>query len=198
MQNGDEHARLVIDRVLQRLPEHSQVAVAPYQRRLAPSRHGMNLPYAPAGDRLDLPLGVQGFDLLRLHGVAHEAPGRLPDQHRPGRGTRLQARSGVHRVADDRLAVAGHEHLSGGDADPRCERDRRSIVQRLHALLHVHAGAHGSERVILVGRRQTEDGHHRVPDVHLDPAAVALDRRAHLGEVALKDRAEHLGVVLLP
>ena len=77
-------------------------------------------------------------------------------------------------------------------------RDPRGLVRRRETLLHLDHGAHGPKPVVLVRYRQAEDAHHRVADELLHPTAVALDSRAHLGEVALQDRSQHLGVVRLP
>jgi len=140
---------------------------------------------------------VHRFDLLGHNRVARETPGWLPDQNGPGRGTRLKPRCGIHCVTDDRSANPGYEYFACGDADPGRERDWCTLVQRVNAVLHVHPGPYGSKRVVLVRVRHTEDRRDRVSDELFDPAPVALDGRAHLGEVALEERAEHLRVVLL-
>ena len=48
-----------------------------------------------------------------------------------------------------------------------------------------------------MGDRHAEDGHDRVSDELLDRASVVLDRPAGVGEVAVQDAAQHLGVECL-
>src|SRR5207248_3918972 len=68
------------------------------------------------------------------------------------------------------------------------------LVQLCQARLHLGRGADGPERVVLVRGWDAEHGHHRVADELLDRAAVPLERRAHLLEVARHDPANRLGV----
>ena len=113
-----------------------------------------------------------------------------------GLGSRLQARRGVHRVADDRCVTARHQDLARGRADPGRERDPRaprSAIARRSCISTAARTARSA--VVLVRDRQPEDAHHRVADELLHPTAVALDGRAHLGEVALHHRAQHLRIV---
>ena len=80
------------------------------------------------------------------------------------------------------------DHLAGVDADPRLDAELRQRVA------HLDGGPHGAERVVLVHLRHAEDRHHGVADELLDGAAVPLDDRLHLVEVAREDRAQRLGV----
>ena len=109
----------------------------------------------------------------------------------------MQARGGIHGVADDRGVVTGQHHLAGRDPDAGGETDRQGLVERLQTLVHLDRGPHGAQAIVLVGQRHAEDGDHRVADEFLHPAPVALGGRAHLGEVALQDRAQQFGVVAL-
>ena len=61
---------------------------------------------------------------------------------------------------------------------------RELLVQVGERVAHLDGRANGAERVVLVDGRDPEDGHHRVADVLLDGAAVALDHGAHRVEVA--------------
>ena len=161
------------------------------------SADGSDRDDAPGGHGLGLALGVQRLDRLGHDRVAHESPGRLADQHATGLGGRLQARGGVHRVADDRRVLAGQDHLAGRDPDPGGETDRQALVQRLEPLVHLDRRPHRSQSVVLVGKRHAEHGDDRVSDEFLHAAAVALGGRAHLGEVALQDRAKQFWIVAL-
>jgi len=55
-------------------------------------------------------------------------------------------------------------------------------------------GTDRAEGVILVERRDTENGHHRVADELLDGAAVPLNDLADLAEVASQEAARRLGI----
>ena len=55
-------------------------------------------------------------------------------------------------------------------------------------------GSNGTKGIVLVHRRDAEDGHRRVADELLYDAAVALDRRARELEVAVEDPPKHLGI----
>ena len=93
--------------------------------------------------------------------------------------------------------VTGQHHLAGRDADPGRERIGEASSSAARRSLHLDRGPHRAQAVVLVGQRHAEDRDHRVADELLHPAAVALDGRAHLGEVALQDRAQQFGVVAL-
>ena len=58
----------------------------------------------------------------------------------------------------------------------------------------VDGGTDGAQGVVLVRHRHAEDGHDRVADELLDRAAVALDRPAGGGEVAVQHAPQRLGV----
>ena len=68
------------------------------------------------------------------------------------------------------------------------------LVERCQGLLRRERRPDRAEGVVLVHAGQPEHGHDRVADVLLDPAAVVLEDRAHLVEVAGHDLAQRLGV----
>ena len=59
---------------------------------------------------------------------------------------------------------------------------------------HLERGANGAQRVVLVRDGDPEDGHHRVADELLDGAAVTLEDRAKILEVAPHPCAQRLGI----
>ena len=82
--------------------------------------------------------------------------------------------------------IAGND-LARVDADPerdpRCEAPLELLVQRRKSRLHLERCPAGTEGVVLVRLRHTEDREHGVADELLHRAAVPLERRAHLVEV---------------
>ena len=122
----------------------------------------------------------------------------------PGAAACLEPRCHVDGVTrDERLGVVeiAGDHFARVEPGPRHERDARRaaelLVEPLQRLAHLHRGAHGAQRVVLVDARHAEDAHHRVADELLDDAAVPLEHRLHLLEVARHDAPQRLGVELL-
>ena len=76
-------------------------------------------------------------------------------------------------------------------------RAMRPGRERLHAVDQRERCSHSPLGVILVSRRRSPDGHHRVADELLDRAAVALDDLACLGEVAAQQLACLFGITIL-
>ena len=79
-----------------------------------------------------------------------------------------------------------HSPLSIADAALHAELDDR--------LAHLERRPQRAQRVVLVHRRDAEDGHDRVADELLDDAAVPLGGRPHPLEVRREHRAHDLGV----
>ena len=129
---------------------------------------------------------------------------RLAEQDLAGRSGLLEALRDVHRVAGGEalaLAPVAGDHLAGVHAGPNGDRDApvafQLLVQRGEPFAHLRGRAHGAQRVVLVQDRDSEDGHHRVPDELLDGSLVALDDRLHLVEVAAHHAPQRLRVELL-
>ena len=156
----------------------------------------------PVGDdRLGLALELDRLGRSHVHRVAHERVGRAPDDDLAGCGDGLEPRRDVDRVAHhDRLAGAARadDDRPGVDARPRLEGDAtlgpQGAVEPFERLAHLGARAHGAQGVLVVRDRDPEYGHHRVADVLLDRAAVALDDLAHAREVAAHDVAQRFRV----
>ena len=158
-----------------------------------PRRHG--IPDAPEPERAGL---------LQYDAVAHEALGFPADQDLAGLGSVFEAACEVDRVAHDE-GLAGvrvaRNHLPGVHADPDLDGDAprvlELVVQARERVPHVDRGPDGAQCVVLVQPRHAEDGHDRVADELLHRAAVALQHDAHLGEVAVHQLPQRLGVELL-
>ena len=107
---------------------------------------------------------------------------------------------------DDRLAGreglsrrrVARQDLAGGDADPDAQPDAELplhlLVESLPLLPQLHRRADGSERVVLVQRRDSEDRHDGIADELLHRAAVSLERRPHRCEVPVQHLSERLGI----
>ena len=114
----------------------------------------------------------------------------------------LEARGDVDGAARDVDIASCHarsKHVARAQADADCQRLRRvtGCVEAAKALEHAPRCAHGSDGVVLVHGRDTEDGHHRPADELLDRAAFGLDLPRHRGEVVADQGAEILRVPLL-
>ena len=163
-----------------------------------------DLEQAIRGHRLGLPLRLERLDRLDAHCVAHEAEGRLAEQHVAGAGGLLEPRSDVDRVAGhERLAAraVARDDLAGVDADPqgdaRPEALLEILVQGTEARLHLQCGAARAQRIVLVRLRDAEDREDGVADELLHRAAVTLERAAHLVEVGEHQAADRLRIEAL-
>ena len=172
-----------------------ELALATDDRRVEAShqagRRGVDLeqPIRRDGGALALELELDGLD---LHRVPDELLRFLPDQDLAGLRGLLEPRRDVDGVArDERVALAGHD-LARVHADPRPQPDRRDGRPQLDR------GANRPERVVLVRLRDAEDRHHGVADELLDRAAVPLEDRPRILEVAAHRRPHGLGVEALP
>ena len=138
--------------------------------------------------------------------MAYEAPRLLADQDLPGRSGLLQARRGVHDVADDDVRVAvcalpgsyTDDELAGVDA--RAHREAHApvalqlIVEPVQLARHRSRRANRAQRVVLAHDGRAEDRHDGVADELLKAPAVLLDDRAHDVVEERHDRAHRLGV----
>ena len=159
------------------------------------------------------PIGGQGFGLslhreglqrFGDHGCPDQPVGGFAEEDLTGLGRLLQPGCDVHRVARyerlPRRGIGRHDlpriHPDAGP-DPGSPPALELHVQGVQRRLHVDRRADRPEGVVLMNLRNAEHRHHGVADELLDRPAVAFDHRAHLGEVALDDLAERLGVELL-
>jgi hypothetical protein len=111
---------------------------------------------------------------------------RLADEDLPRSGCALEPRGGVARVAGDEVAVPGEasaRHRPGCDARARVDLEPAAFLQvgvhSLEAIAHRQGGPACPERVVLVRLGHSEDGHERITDELLHPAAVLVDDRLH-------------------
>ncbi len=151
-----------------------------------------------------MPLSCRPTDPPEPELAAHLADGVLGDEHRAGRGGRLQPGRAVGGVADGeqvargQVGESGDHDLAAVDAHAHAQRDAVAAAQGGAELLdprpHGERGAHRTGGVVLAGPVQPEDGHHRVADELLDDPALALDGRPEDGDVAAHHLLQVLGV----
>jgi hypothetical protein len=85
----------------------------------------------------------------------------------------------------------------GAGLDLESELPPEASVQLRQPGLHLQRGANGSQRVILMGHRNTEDAHNRVADELLHRSTVSLEDAPHRGEVPADRLAPGLGIQAL-
>ena len=204
-EHGEEAARALRLDPLERLEQEGELPLPADEGRVEGARdsgrRAIHLVKPPGRDPVALALDLERADGIRPHRALDEPVRRVADQRPAGFCRLLEPLRHVHDVAgDDRLArpgIAGDD-LAGVDPDPDRELHapglRQLLVEPREARLHLGRGPNGPEGVVLVRRRDAEDGHHRVADELLDGAAVRLERGAHLLEVARHDSADGLGV----
>ena len=150
-------------------PAHERCVEPPDVRHFAGDR---NEPVC--GQRLRLSFRLERREQLHLDRVPHEPVGIRAQQHLTDPGRLLESRRDVDRVARDERVGRARDDLASVDADPYVDLDRVAELQRR---------SHGTERIVLVHLRHTEDRHHGVADELLDRAAVTLDRGSRRLEV---------------
>ncbi len=144
-------------------------------------------------DRSRLPLQLERFEHLGVDGVPDERQRLGSDEDLSVRRRLLEAGGDVDGIAGhERLALPAHDDLAGVDPDPGLQ------LVRCDRLAHLGGGADGPQSVVLVGHRNPEDGHDRISHELLDGAAVTLDDRAEILEVAAHARAQRLRIGGLP
>jgi hypothetical protein len=151
-----------------------------------------------------LPLEGERAELREPH-AARAARRALADEDLAGIGALLESRRDVHGIAGhEPFAGAGldaGDDLSRVDADAHRQPERVGLlegpVQVLEAAAHPQRGAERARRIVLVRRRDTEDGHDRVADVLLDRPALGFDLAPHRTEERVHDLPQPLRVELL-
>ena len=147
-------------------------------------------------DRLGLALELvlAGVDIG--DGRRGGSPGHLVDVTAPRAGSRLDARRGVHPVADDEALLGGLGRGGATGHDPDAGLELGLVLGAVggHGRDELEPGPHGPFGVVLLGDRGTPDGHDRVADELLDDASVAPDDRPGELEVAREELAYLLGV----
>jgi hypothetical protein len=140
----------------------------------------------PNGFRLSFQL--DRLEHIGLDGVANDLEGRLADQHLAWLGRLLQSGGDIDSITGRQpLLRAGHD-LASVDPYSPLESELRQCLP------HLERRTAGAEGVVLVRRRNPEDGHHGVADELLDAAPVTLDDLLHSIEVASQQCAEGLRI----
>jgi hypothetical protein len=201
----DEAAPALLAGEPQRVAQALQLLPAPDERRVVATRQrlgvGAHAQQAVRRHGLGLPLQVERGKVLRLDRLANEVVCGLADEDLPRSGCALEPRSGVSRVARDEVAVPGQpsaRHRPG--SDPRAGVDLEAAaflevgVHTLEAFAHRQSGPACPQRVVLVRLGHPEDGHERIADELLHPAAVLVDDRLHRLVVGRHHVREDLGI----
>ena len=110
----------------------------------------------------------------------------------------LQSRSHVDRVAGRQPLLRADHNFSGvhagADAHGGAEVGRKLLVEASDGLAQPRGGAYRPQRIILMGCRDSEDRHHRVPDEFLHQAAMMLDHPPGSAEIPPHDLPEALWI----
>ena len=127
-----------------------------------------------------------------------------PSRISPGGAACSSRRRGVDGVAGDEggpgLGVARHDLARvhpGPEADGDPALRLELAVHGAQGVADLPGGPDRPQGVVLVDRGDPEHRHHRIADELLDRPPVALDDRAHRGEVAGHQGPQRLGVQLL-
>ena len=128
---------------------------------------------------------------IRTHRLRKRVVGCVPDQQVTEAVT-VVARDlgtvGTHELAPNKSGEPGrHLRLADATGDPQ-------LGQRV---AHLDRRTTRPQCIVLVRLRDAEHRHHGVADELLDGAAVSLDDRLHLLEVACEQRPQRLGIGLL-
>ena len=204
---GYQHqsCRVALGRDVEELLEEVELVVPPEERGLQDSGA---LRAGNAGDDLGRPEEPHGFGLslqLVLAGVCvgdrgrRGGPGCLVDITGPRESRGLDARGGVHTIADDEtfLRGLGRGHAAGHDPHPSLETNGTFGPVRGDRRDELETGSHRAFGVVLLRHRRTPDGHDGVADELLDDAPVTPDDGAGELEVTREDFADLLGVAFL-
>ena len=209
-EDGEERGLLASERAASGVEEHGQLFVPTRQRGLEPRDAARTPDFAgyprdtPAGKRRVASRERELAQWLSADHGANLLPAVAPMTMSPGSACCSSRAASVHRVArghgraTERVA---DDDLARLDPDPCLQPDAlarlRLAADLDHALADRQRGADGTFRIVLVGLRQTEDGHHRVAAELLDGAAALLDLlRGKLEELA-DQPADDLRIELL-
>jgi hypothetical protein len=181
--NRDELAAALGESALPHLAQSPELSGAPDEPHLVPTSRGFaDAHEAVRRDRLCLSLQRERIEVLHFDCVARERERHGSEQDLPRLCGLLEACGDIHSVTcDQALLRAGHD-LAGVDAHAGLDAELRK------RLAHLRSRSHGAKRVVLVGNRYAEDGHHGVPDELLNRSPVPLDDCLHAIEVAAENR----------
>ena len=163
------------------LDQCAQLVVAADERRAQPRQPAVLLGHiaddALGGPRGDAPDALR-FDLARAavrDATGGQALREVAHDDLAGSRTLLETRRRVHGGTGHeklrRVARAGHG-LTAVDTDPNPERGSVHIVGARQPIAQRERGTHGTVRIVIVRRRDAEDGHDRIADELLDRATV--------------------------
>ena len=115
---------------------------------------------------------VAELDRLRPHCATDEAERRVAEHDLAIGRALFEMRSDVHRRARSAV-LRRRDDLAGVHGDAQLDRMLR--VELPDRIAHGNRRAHGSQRVVLVHPRHTEERHHGIADELLDLSTVRFD-----------------------
>jgi hypothetical protein len=160
---------------------------------------------APCRNQFGLALQSQRLDCLSFHCRPHQGVRIRAEQDPARRGRRLEASRHVDRVSGNNplpdAGIPGH-HLAGVQSHPPLDGDallRPDLgVQAGQPVTDLDRRATCTQRVVLVDRGHSEDGHHGIADELFDDPTMKFDQLAHHIEVAGHEVPQRLGVDPFP
>ncbi len=206
--DGDEPRRRGRSDLVEGLAQQSQLGLTTDERcHRAIRRLGGAGGYGHEPPRLHrrrLALEGEAVDRRQLRVRADQTRRLIADQHLAGGCGTLESLGDVDRIAERRRCSAGglaDDDLAGVDAGPHLEplppTPFELRVQVRERGPHLERRPRRPQRVVLVGDRDPEDGHHRVAHVLLDRAAVPGDHVMGLVEPAPDELVQRLRIEVL-
>ncbi len=200
-----EPRRCRLHRLVEELLQLRKLAPAPDERRSACSRQlrrEVRSAQPVREDRGAHALELEGERIFEVERVACRCEGPIADEHGARLGRLLQASRDVDCLAGDEPLVALRcdrgDHLARVDSDPHRQCDAmplaEAFVQLLEPVDHLERGPKCAVGVVLVRRRNAEDGDDHVSDVLLHRPAPRGDDLGHRLEVDADERVQALGV----
>ena len=181
-EDGEELARGVCASLLEGVRQPTPLAAATHHRRVQPPRRRRE----PVADAQQPPGVACAID---CDCIAHELPDSGIEQHLAGGGRPSQRGRAAERRpagAQRTAGVRARDDLAGADPQAHVELGHALARKLLRKLREGGTSVDGRpnrpERVVLVRRRQPEDGSDGFARHRLDDAAVAFDRVVDLAE----------------
>ena len=174
-------------------------APADQEMALQPGRAALDAGQAPGAQRAVPAIHRHIVQDRHVHQSGQPGHQGVGQQRLAGSRQVLQPGGQVHRLAGYRVlpvrraaGAAGHD-LARSQADVALERR----LQGRHGAVDLQRRVNGPLCVVAMGDRCAEHRHHRIADVLVDHAAVALHHGVDRAEVAVQERVNLLRVALL-
>ena len=196
----DELGRALIADAPEDRAQQLDLAVAADQRRVGTSGNveavpGDRLERFPDCDRVRLSLRRNSRSLAVADRIARGPTRRLPDKNAVDRRGRLQPCGSVDHVPRDHGLPFGRSRANLHQRLARVHSDAHLQIRLLNApVADRKRRTHRPLRIVFVGNRRAENGHHCVADELLHRAASPLELRAQVSVIRLEQSAHVLGI----